>query len=156
MIAVAGIPGVVVGGARRPKPIRAVFNIATVGLAAAVAARAYLALTMMPSLGRTAGAVGLLVAAAVFVLVNTVLVALALRLERGTSFLAGWRNFMVVGMNSTFASMLVGLGLHSLYLALGAVGLVTGLAGSAMIGSAIQTFRDRMSDDAALETASSL
>jgi hypothetical protein len=127
-----------------------------VGLAAAVAARAYMALTTMPSLGQTAGAIGLLAAAAVFVLVNTLLVALALRLERGMSFLAIWRDFMVVGMNSTFASMLVGLGLHSLYLALGAVGLVTGLAGSAMIGSAIQAFRDRMSHDAALDSASSL
>jgi hypothetical protein len=141
---VTGVLGAIVAGNRRSKPIRAVFNVAAIGLSAALAARAYVSVPELLGLGERARPLGLLSAAVVFTVVNTVAVAVAIRLERMTPFLEVWRGFAVFALHSAVASVLVGLGLHALFTTVGAVGLVAGLSASVLLGAAIQTFRDRL------------
>jgi hypothetical protein len=155
LVAVVGILGASVGGARRPEAIRAVYNVATVGLAAALAAHAHLVLSKMELLGRSANVVGLLSAAAVFAFVNSALVSLAIRLERGTPLSTVWRSLGLWAISATVTSLLIGLGLQTLMNEIGAVALVTGLAGSAVITSAIQSYREsEASTDEATQTSS--
>lgn len=153
LIALAGILGAIIGG-RRTKAIRAVFNLGTMALAASCAARVHLVLSDVSSLGMASDSVGLLAAAVTYVLVNTLLVALVIHLERGTSMFSAWRSFVVMALNSTVASLLVGLGLYSLYTSLGPLGLLAGLAGSVMMGAAVQSFSDRMNAETATASSS--
>jgi hypothetical protein len=154
LIAFTGVLGSLT--TRRPKrPIRIIFNMATLTLSAALAARACLVVAGDATLATTLGAAGLLVAAAVFVVSNTVLVALAIRLERQRSFLAALRSFIALAANSGLTSLLIGLGLYTLHSSLGSVGLLAGLSASVMIGAAVKRFRDRMDDGAGTVPAAS-
>jgi len=144
LIALSGILGAVIAKRRPGKSFQALFNVATVALAAASAAHAYLLTASYSTDPRAVSGFGLVAAVAVFGLVNTALVALAIRLRRATkSYVAIWRGFGPWALVSTLASMLIGVGLVTLMGALGTAGPVLGLAGAAAIGTSIEAFRDR-------------
>jgi hypothetical protein len=151
LVAVVGILGASVGGVRHPSALRAVFNVSTVGLAASLAAHAHVFLAKLELLGRSANVVGLLAAAAIFAFANTVLVSLAIHLERRIPLLSVCRGLGIWAVSATLTSLLIGLGLQTLMDEIGAVALVTGIAGSAVITSAILSFRE--SQDAADEAS---
>jgi hypothetical protein len=144
LIACTGVLGAIAFGSKKPKFIRALFNVASMVLASAVAGHFHLLLLELLSPGLVDASLALLTAAAAFALVNTATVAVAIRLERGKALADVWMGFAPMTFNSTIASLLIGLGLNSLVTAVGAIGLVLGFAGTAVIRASAQAFRDRL------------
>jgi hypothetical protein len=152
LIAAGGVLGAIAFSAKQPKPIRALFNLATMVLASAVAGHAYLTLPELLSPGNAGAMLALLSAAAVFAFINTAAVAAAIRLERGTALAQVWMGFAPIALSSTFASLLIGLGLNALVSAIGAAGLVAGIAGAAVLRASAQAFRNRVADKTRIAT----
>jgi hypothetical protein len=144
LIALSGTIGAVVGNRRQVKTVQAVFNLATVGLAAALAAHAYAGFASLSKDSLMLSGAGLIAAAVVFGLVNTGLVAMVIRLRNATKeYVAIWRGFGPWALTSTLASLLIGLGLVTMIETIGAAGPLVGLAGTAVVGASIETFCDR-------------
>ncbi len=125
-IAVAGLVATMIIRRRRPKIIRSVFNVAGVLVSTATAAHVFFALGGVP--GEMAPTLfwPLFAATAVYYVVNTGLVALAVALERSLSVHRAWD-----GLRWTAPSYLTGgilaLGLVAAYDYLGPLGLAFGL-----------------------------
>jgi hypothetical protein len=126
LVALFGVLGAQLGPERRPMSIRFVFNLATVSLAASLAAGSF---SWLGSLGTElhGRSLRLLAAAVVFVAVNLLLVSLVVRIEKGQAVLATCRQLCPTALVGTLTSALVGLGLAAVLLDLGAAGLVLGL-----------------------------
>ena len=91
LVGLIGLTGVILRPGRRPNPLRTAFNLGAVVLASAAAALAFLLAG-----GRTGGTfwssfAPLAAATAIYFLVNTGLVTLAISLQQRTPFLEVWR-----------------------------------------------------------------
>jgi hypothetical protein len=126
LTAMAGLATALVFRHRSPKPIRTVFNCAGVMLSTAVASHLFLALGGVPGELRTLLFWPLLAATAAYFFINNGLVALAVTIERGTSFRKSWDGLQWMAA-SYFTGVILALGLVAAYDYEGPAGLAFGL-----------------------------
>ena len=108
----AGVLGAAIGRARKPAPVRLVFNFGSVVLSAAFGSLAFLAAGGYPHRAPLELLLPLLAAAAVYWIVNTGLVAMAISVEKHRSFLRTWGELMswsVVGSGLAGPAVAIGI-----------------------------------------------
>ncbi|MCP3981139.1 MAG: hypothetical protein GY716_17715 [bacterium] len=157
LVAALSTVGALVGPDRRPLSIRTAFNLGTTVLAASAAAWTWVGLAdVLPGPGASTGVLALLAAAGSFFLVNTLLVATAIRVSSGRGFFDTWRRSGLWTATSTLTSALVAFGLVFFVATVGAFGLLIGLAAVTTIAGSYRLHRasrdrDRRDLDATLQ-----
>lgn len=134
----------VVGSAfttERPLSMKTLFNFSMVTLSGSFAGWTFAVLNAAGT-GNAVLAVG--AAAGVFFLINTSLVAFALRIERGNSFFTVWRQSGLWTATSTLANCVLALGLQSALVAVGPLALAVGFSGTAVISGSYRLHRARI------------
>ncbi|MDH3626690.1 MAG: hypothetical protein OEV00_03220 [Acidobacteriota bacterium] len=147
IVALAGTASAVIASDHfKRRRLKAIFNMASVTLSAAASAWAHQAILAGEQLGSYTYAVAVVVAGVTFGLVNTLLVALVMRIATGTSVVSNWLGFGPWAVGSSMGSLLIALGLLSLIPSVGFAGLVLGLFGTRLVTTSIQAFRDSTGD----------
>jgi hypothetical protein len=140
--------GATLGSNRRPASIRTAFNLGAVTLSAAAGAWAFQAITtaLHPADGTFLGLLG---ATAAYFLSNTLLVAVAICIEKKLPFFNTWsRSGLWTGI-SCLTSLLLATGLLSILTTAGPVSLILGMAGSATLLASYQNHKRKVEAAAA-------
>jgi hypothetical protein len=148
LVALAGVTGALLGPERRPLSLRTIFNLATVPLSAALAARVFLALDGHQAWSPLDQAGPLLVAGGAFYAANLILVALVIHLETGRGVLAAVARFGPWTAVSCLTSLLLGMGLLVLVKALGPLMLVLGFVATGPMAAYLREQKAREEDEA--------
>lgn len=142
LVALLGTAGAAFGSRPRTSFLRTAFNLGAVTLAAAACAWAREVILALDGPEAMMRGLALLGAAAVFFLVNTLLVAGAIRIDTGKPFLAVWNRTGLWTFGSTVASLVLGAGLFWFVETVGPLGLALGLGGAAVVSGFFRSRKD--------------
>jgi hypothetical protein len=143
LTAMAGLVTALVFRHRSPKLIRTVFNCAGVMLSTAVASHLFLALGGVPGEMHTMLVWPLLAATGAYFLINNGLVALAVTIERRTSFRKVWDGLQWLAA-SYFTGVILALGLVAAYDYQGPLGLAFGLPPTWLLLTFYRTYHGKL------------
>ena len=127
LVALVAVASAVLGPGRRPLSMRTAFNLGVIPLSASAAALTYGRFVTETMSMVERHAVPLLAATAAYFVVNTALTAVAIALDTRRNVFAVWWGYALWNGASTFACMLMALGLAVMMTALGPAVLVLGL-----------------------------
>ena len=142
LVALLGTAGAAFGSRPRTSFLRTAFNLGAVTLAAAACAWAHEGILALDGPESLMHGLSLLGAAGAFFLVNTLLVAGAIRIDTGTPFLSVWNRTGLWTFGSTLASLVLGAGLFWFVETVGAAGLILGLAGATVVSGFFRSRSD--------------
>jgi len=144
MTAAAGVLGAGSARGRRPRALRLVFNVAASALAAAAAYGALRLAGGGVGVATTRQLLPLAAASSAYFLVNTLLVAGAVSIERGVSFVSNWRSTALWTSLSVFSGLTIASLLLLLLDTTGPTGLVLGLPPCWLLLMFYQSHRERL------------